>query len=181
MNKSSKIFIIIIFDLLYIFAFVCIFGFTIGGRIGLYYATEISNIRFWAFAIIMTLALVMSNFAVFNGKEIFKSSEERVGIFVAAAVIVMCIYFLYTPMNKFTAQAETTADYDTVVIYEKSLYGIHFFNEVIFENQNKEKVSAIVFDWTGGIDGGFAIDDEIHVKEYQGGFGFPAYDIEILT
>ena len=191
MSKKNRILLITIFDLIYIVAFDCIYGFTVGGKIGLTAETTIqSNIRYFLCAFAFTLAVLISNFAVINGRDIFiKKSEKTIMIWLAIAIVFVS-YLIYFPLNTISADNKFY-EYDTTVISVDTPYKA-FHSEVTFKRKDGTKMT--VYDWGNEKE----IRDEkfsdkrmyvhfvqegtrIHVKEQMGGFGFPvcssyAYD-----
>lgn len=164
MKKSHKILITIILLICAIIGFVCLIGFTIGGRFG------------WLHAIIFAcISAVISFLSILfiNGSDFTKSNKFIEPFVILIIAITVVFNVMYSGINKLSAGNEVITYYTTI---EYTSHGKQLHTDIGFYDRNGNMQEIWDFNqfWT---------DDEsypeegvtITVEERQGGFGYPVF------
>lgn len=167
MKKSIKILITVILLIFAVIGIDCAVGFTIGGRIRLIHIL-----------IIVTVSLVLTFLSILfiNGKGYEKSGSYKETLILVTIGLVAVCCVMYTGLNRLSASNDTVV-YDTYIESSNHYYR-SIFMEIIFEDRDGNMASAydkniIWFDDDSYPDEGVPIT----IRERQGGFGYPVYDI----
>lgn len=161
----AKLSAVILVGLLLVVGIDCLIGFTLGGKIGILHVA----LFFIASFVLGTLA------------SIFLYIKDRVIEMPKTAIITsMAIFFLvlclgYGGINSISKSSDYL-EYQTVISYVETPYKT-FHNNYYFEDLNGERQ---VFRRIMGTGVDYEYGDKINVKEYQGGFGYPVYEISII-
>lgn len=164
MKKSHKIIITLTLLMCAIIGFVCLIGFTIGGRFG------------WLHIIIFAcISAVISFLSILfiNGSN-FTKSNNFIEPFVLLTITITVVFnVMYSGINKLSAANEVIA-YDTTIEYTSTGKQLHTDIGFYDKNGNMQEIWDFNQFWT---------DDEscpeegatITVEERQGGFGYPVF------
>lgn len=164
MKKSHKILITVTLLICAIIGFVCLIGFTIGGRFG------------WLHVIIFgCISAVISFLSILfiNGIDFIKSNNSIEPFVILIIAITVAFNVMYSGMNKLSAGNEVIT-YDTTIEYTSTGKQLH--TDIGFYDKNGNM--QVIWDFNQ-----FWIDDEscpeegatITVEERQGGFGYPVF------
>lgn len=165
MKKSHKILISVTLLICAIIGFICLIGFTIGGRFG------------WIHVIIFACfgaAISFLSILFINGSD-FTKSKKFIEPFVILLVAITIIFgVMYNGINKLSADNKVIT-YDTKIEYLYTGKGqLHTDIGFYDNNGNMQEIWDFNQFWT---------DDEscpeegdtITVEEQQGGFGYPVF------
>lgn len=164
MKKSHKILITVTLLICAIIGFVCLIGFTIGGRFGWLHVIIFACIS----AVISFLSILFIN----GGS--FIISNNFIEPFVILIITITVVFnVMYSGVNKLSASNEVIT-YDTTIEY--TINGKQLHTDIGFYDRNGDM--QVIWDFNQ-----FWTDDEscpkegapITVEERQGGFGYPVF------
>ncbi|MGN1328463.1 MAG: hypothetical protein ACI4V4_02060 [Eubacterium sp.] len=165
MKNSLKIPLSIITYLLSIVLFDCFYGFVISGYAG------------WLQLLLSVICGTVISFIlaifIFKRKNI-KTEKFRIFLIVAMILFVSLARIIYNPLNKIASNDYIS--YETKIVRMQALYATFFFDPdfaIYVENQNGEEIEIDINSPIITYDEG----DVITIKEIQGGFGYPIYEI----
>ena len=164
MKKSHKILMTVTFLICAIIGFVCLIGFTIGGRFG------------WLHIIIFACTSAVISFSsmlFINGIDFIKSNNFIEPFVILIIAITVVFNVMYSGINKLSAGNEVIT-YDTTIEYISNGKQLHTDIGFYDKNGNMQEIWDFNQFW---------IDDEscpeegatITVEERQGGFGYPIF------
>lgn len=164
MKRSHKILITVTLLICAIIGFVCLIGFTVGGRFG------------WLHVIIFAcISAVISFLSILfiNGIDFIKSNNFIEPCVILIIAITVIFNVMYSGINKLSASNDMIT-YDTKVEYSYSGKQLHTDIGFYDRNGNMQEIWDFNQFWT---------DDEscpeegatITVEERQGGFGYPVF------
>ena len=169
MSRTNKIILSVVGGLIAIVAFSCLYGFTIGG-----------NNATWAICLIAwSLLITASIFFFIFGKTFIKNQiliEIAVGVLTVVAVLS---YFTYGGLNRISADESKTVEYEAeITYYDVRTAGQSIGpNSVDFINQQGNKVRVDYY--RAFINDDVIVDEAkfVLIREIQGGFGYPIYEV----
>lgn len=167
MKKSNKILITVILLLCAVIGTDCIIGFTIGKKIGAVHILILTAIHL----ILSYLAIVF-----IKGSEYKKTTGYKEALIITTIGLVALSAVMYGGFNRLSAGNESV-EYETCVEYTDQYRGIMFMQVYFNDMQgNTACVSDKNILW---IDEDTYPEDgtPITIREKQGGFGYPVYEI----
>lgn len=171
MKKTDKILITVILLVFAVIGIDCIIGFTIGGEIRLIHIVILVAIH---------LVLTYLSILFINGKEYEKSDGYKEALILITIGLVAISYVMYGGLNRLSASNDSVV-YDTY-IEETNTYEKTIFTEVGFRDRNNNLGHA----WDKTImwydDDSFPEEGApITIREKQGGFGYPVYELVAIN
>lgn len=171
MKKTDKILITVILLIFAVIGVDCIIGFTIGGEIRLIHIVILVAIH---------LVLTYLSILFINGKEYEKSDSYKEALILITIGLVAISYVMYGGLNRLSASNDSVV-YDTY-IEETNSHEKTIFTEIGFRDRNNNLAHA----WDKII---IWYDDDtfpregvpITIRERQGGFGYPVYEIVAIN
>ena len=164
MKKSHKILITIILLICAIIGFVCLIGFTIGGRFG------------WLHAIIFACISAVISFLsiLFISGSDFTKSNKFIEPFVILIIAITVVFnVMYSGINKLSAGNEVIT-YDTTIEYTS--HGKQLYTDIGFYDRNGNMQEIWDFNQFWTVDESYPEEGvTITVEERQGGFGYPVF------
>ena len=167
MSRTNKIILSVVGGLIAIVTFCCLYGFTIGG-----------NNTIWAICLIAwSLLITASIFFFIYGKNFVKNQTLlEISVVVLTAIAVLS-YFCYNGLNKIGADESKTVEYDAKITYyiEGKVDSIDFINSHGNEVRIDHYDDIIIY----GEDEPITLSEAefICIREIQGGFGYPIYEV----
>ena len=167
MSRTNKIILSVIGGLIAIVAFSCLYGFSIGGK----------NALTAIFLIVSSLIISALIFAFIFGKDFIKSDKlKNIALGVAIGICVLS-YFTYNGLNRISADESKTVEYEAKITYyiEGKVDSIDFVNSHGDEVRIDHYDDIIIY----GEDEPITLSEAefICIKEIQGGFGYPIYEV----
>lgn len=167
MNKRNKIILAVIVDLLLLFAAVCAFGFTVGGKPRLLYIL---------YAVVCSIVLSYLSNIFIKGKACEKGSSFLQSLVILAVASTACMYLSYNAINAFAADKQYR-EYETTVEYFTSSDRM-LGSSVGFYNQEGELVETADYNSVWMDDESVPVAGaELTIREYDGAFHYPKYEI----
>lgn len=167
MKKSNKILITVILLLFAVISADCIIGFTIGNKIGAMHIVILTAIHI----ILSSLAIVF-----IKGSEYRKTAGYKEALIITTIGLVALSAVMYGGFNKMSAGSESV-EYETYVEYTNQYRGIMFmqvyFNDVQGNTACVSDKNILWFDEDTYPEYGTPLT----IREKQGGFGYPVYEI----
>ena len=167
MNRTNKIILSVVGGLIAIIAFCCLYGFTIGGN----------DIICVIFLIISSLFISYLIFAFIFGKDFIKIEKaKRFAVGVVFGVFAIS-FFTYNGLNRISADESKTVEYETEITYFSS--GYRGPDTIYFINSQGTEADV---DY---LDAFISFEEEVYpseaefvcIRETQGGFGYPIYEV----
>lgn len=166
MNKFlAKLAAVILVGLLLVVGIDSLIGSTVGGKIGMPHII----LFFIASFVLGTLGSIF----LFIKDRVIEMPKNAILISMAVFFLAFCLG--YGGLNSISKSSDYL-EYQTVISYVKTPYKT-FHNNYYFEDLNGEQQ---VFRRIIGTGVDYEYGDKINVKEYQGGFGYPVYEISII-
>lgn len=165
-SKELKIFLSVISSLLLSVGFDCLFGFTAGGEAGVLYV-----------ALLILFSFSCAALAVFivNGRDYFKGSYRAALVWTAIGICAFT-YFLYSPLNSLSKSQEYT-QYSAEVVWISQYKGFLSEDITLRDGRGNEFSTQTLEAQISIYDDDFQEGSEVVVREYEGGFGFPVYEL----
>lgn len=165
MKKSIKILISVIISIFVVIGFDCLYGFTIGGRVG------------WLFYILSAIVgaiLIVSLMLFIKGKEYFYTKDYIEPLVLLLIVAVVLCWGTYNGLNKLSSSPNYT-EYDSVAVEVYTpLKSMH--DEITFLDADGNEVTINEHQPVG--ESVYPEEnDTITIREYKGGFGYNYYEI----
>ena len=162
----AKLSAVILVGLLAVVGILCLIGFLIGGRV-----TALHMVLFAASSAALSL---LAAFVLFRNEK-----ERRTTAAIVAFIVFIAAFCSgYGFLNELSRSNEYT-EYQSTVTYVGVEYKQIVFERVYFTDRNGSETYKTVFQ-TLNQENYYDDGTPINVKEYQGGFGYPVYEISII-
>lgn len=181
MKKSDRILIAVIADVFFVLIFNCLYGFCIGGKIG-FYGNYKNNIIYFSFAIVAALIAMILNFVFICGKDTFSDKKKVQSLLLFAVLVASVMAATYAPLNTISADKDAV-EYESVITEINNYKSIVSYDLSFIDNKGEEISTTLYF---GNVYQDFGDDriaekgTQILVREKNGGFNFPVYDITFV-